>query len=82
MAKNTGMIRNLDELGRIVIPMEIRKKFNISIGDGMQIYVDNNNTIILKKYERNCIFCNSTKNLKVFNDKLICKKCLDKLNNI
>ena len=82
MKKNTGMIRNLDDLGRIVIPMEIRKKFNISIGDGIQIYVDTNNTIILKKYERNCTFCGNNKNLKTFNDKLICKKCLDKLYNI
>ena len=54
--KNTGIIRRADELGRIVIPMEIRNRFNIKEKDPMEIYVDSN-SIILKKYEPNCLFC-------------------------
>lgn len=81
MLKNTGIIRKLDDLGRIVIPMEIRKKFNISEGDGMEIHIDSDNTIVLKKYERNCVFCGNNKNLKTFNDKLICKKCLNSIDS-
>lgn len=76
--KSTGMVRRIDELGRIVIPKEIRKKLEIDIKDPMEIYVDGR-SITLKKIEDNCIFCGSNKNLITFKDKLICKKCLDLL---
>ena len=79
--KSTGIIRKLDELGRVVIPIELRNKFNITEKDPIEIYVDGSN-IILKKYENTCIFCGSTENLKEFKDKQICKKCLKKLNNL
>lgn len=82
MIKNTGIFRKVDELGRIVIPMSLRKKLNISSGDGLEIYTDNNNVLILKKYERTCIFCGNNKTLKKYKDSLICKNCLNKLNNI
>lgn len=76
--KATGMIRKVDELGRVVIPIEIRNKFKISEKDELEIYVDSS-SIILKKYEPNCIFCGNTKNLVEYKDKLICNKCLDKI---
>ena len=79
--KTTGIIRKLDELGRVVIPMEIRKKLEIEQKDPIEIYLDGN-SIILKKYEVGCIFCNSPKDLNRFQDKFICKKCLQKLNNL
>lgn len=79
--KNTGIIRRADELGRIVIPMEIRNRFNIKEKDPMEIYVDSN-SIILKKYEPNCLFCGETKDLVEFNNKIICKKCISKLQRI
>ena len=78
--KSTGIVRRLDELGRIVIPIEIRNKFNISERDPIEIYVDGSN-IILSKYESSCIFCGNTKNLKEFKDKNICNLCLKKLTN-
>ena len=71
--KNTGIIRKLDELGRIVIPIEIRNQFNLLEKDQLEIYVKHN-TIILKKYEENCIICGNTKNLERFKGKLICSK--------
>jgi len=67
--------------GRVVIPMEIRKKFDISEKDPLEIYVETN-SIILKKYEPNCIFCGKNKNLFPFGDKLICDKCTFKISKL
>lgn len=76
--KSTGMVRRVDELGRVVIPKEIRKKLEISEKDPIEIYVEGR-SIILKKIEDNCIFCESNKNLITYKEKLICKKCLENL---
>ena len=81
MIKSTGIIRRVDELGRVVIPIELRNKFGIFEKDPIEIYVDGS-SIVLKKYEPNCIFCGSTKNLVSYNDKLICKKCAEKITQI
>ena len=79
--KSTGIIRKLDELGRIVIPIELRNKFNISEKDPIEIYVDGSN-IILKKYEVNCIFCGKTENLREYKGKPVCLNCLSKLSDL
>lgn len=79
--KSTGMVRRIDELGRIVIPKEIRKKFNIEIKDPIEIYVDGS-SIILKKYLPNCIFCGSSKDLVTYKDKLICSNCSKKISEL
>ena len=79
--KSTGIVRRMDELGRVVIPIEIRNQFNIAEKDPMEIYVDGS-SIILKKFEPNCIFCGNTKNLLEYNDKLICEKCKNKISNL
>ena len=76
--KSTGVIRKIDELGRIVIPKEVRKKLGINIKDPMEIYADSN-SITLRKVEDKCTFCGSTKDLIEFKGKLICKKCFDEL---
>lgn len=72
--KSTGIVRRVDELGRVVIPIELRNKFGIAEKDPIEIYVEGSN-IILRKYEPNCVFCGSTKNLIEYKDKLICEKC-------
>ena len=77
--KSTGIIRRVDELGRVVIPIELRNKFGITEKDPMEIYVDGS-SIILKKYEPNCIFCGSSKKLIDFQDKLIYEKCAEKIS--
>lgn len=77
--KATGIIRRVDELGRVVIPIEIRNKFNIIEKDPLEIYV-NDSSIILKKYEPNCVFCGSTENLVQYKDKLVCENCSKELN--
>lgn len=79
--KATGIIRRVDELGRVVIPIEIRNQFNIVEKDPIEIYVDGS-SIILKKYEPNCVFCNSTENLIEYKDKLVCKNCSKQLNEL
>ena len=79
--KATGIIRKVDELGRVVIPIEIRNKFNINEKDELEIYVDSS-SIVLKKYEPNCIFCGSTKNLVEYKGKLICNKCSQKITEL
>ena len=79
--KSTGIIRRVDELGRVVLPIELRNKFGITEKDPMEIYVDGN-SIILKKYEPNCIFCGSSKKLVEFEDKVICQKCADKISKL
>lgn len=79
--KSTGVIRRVDELGRIVIPIELRSQFGISEKDPMEIFVDGS-SIVFKKYEPNCIFCGSTKKLSEFEGKLICKKCANNIYKI
>lgn len=78
--KSTGIVRNVDELGRIVIPKEIRKKFNIEIKDPIEIYVDGY-SIVLKKYSQNCTFCGNSKDLISYKDKLMCSNCLNNIIN-
>lgn len=79
--KATGIVRKVDELGRIVIPIELRNKLDIAIKDPIEIFVEGS-SIILKKYEPNCIFCGSSKELSSYKDKLVCSKCLVKLSNL
>ena len=79
--KSTGIIRRMDELGRVVIPIEIRNQFHIVEKDPIEIYVDGS-SIILKKYEPNCIFCGNSKNLISYKDKLVCTKCAQKLSDL
>ena len=78
--KNTGIVRRLDELGRITLPIELRRTLGIDIKDSIEIYVDNS-TIVLKKYEPTCIFCGESENVVAHKDKNVCKKCLDEIKN-
>lgn len=81
MLKNTGIIRKVDELGRIGIPIEIRNQFCIMEKGLVEIFIENNN-IILKKYQPNCILCRNNKDLLSYNGKLICSKCITKISNM
>ena len=74
--RKTGNTRKIDELGRIVLPAEVRRALNINRTDDIEIYTDDN-TIILKKYSDVCVFCGSSDGLKKFKDKNICLKCIE-----
>ena len=74
--KSTGITRNLDELGRIVLPIELRKTLDINIKDPLEIYVEGN-MIILKKYAPGCVICGNMRDLINFKDKQVCRKCIE-----
>ena len=80
MVKSTGIVRKIDELGRFVIPMEMRNKLGISNNDSLEIYVEGT-SIILKKYQPDCVFCGNSKNITEYKGKNICEKCLNDLKN-
>ena len=73
--KSTGIVRKVDELGRIVLPIELRRTLDISERDSLEIYVDGN-SVILKKYEPDCIFCGNARDVINFKGKNICPACL------
>lgn len=77
--KSTGIVRKVDELGRIVLPIELRRTLDIAEKDALEIYVDDD-AIVLKKYEPSCIFCGNSKDVVSFKGKNICPKCLEELN--
>ena len=79
--KSTGIVRKLDDLGRVVIPMEIRNTFGWSNKDSLEIFV-NEDCIILRKYQPACVFCGETENNVIFNDKRVCKRCIEKLDSL
>lgn len=76
--KATGIVRKVDELGRIVLPIELRRTLNIDIKDPVEIFVEGE-AIILKKYEPSCIFCGNAKEVVNYKGKNICKSCLKEL---
>ena len=79
--KSTGIIRKIDELGRFVIPMEMRNKLGISNNDSLEIYVEGT-SIVLRKYQPDCVFCGSSKNVVEYKGKNVCEKCLNEMKNI
>ena len=76
--KSTGIVRKVDELGRIVLPVELRRTLNIAERDALEIYVDDDR-IILRKYEPSCIFCGNSKDVVSFKGKNICPACMNEL---
>ncbi len=79
--KSTGITRPVDALGRVVIPMEIRENLDINPKDLLDISVQGNQ-IVLTKHGNSCIFCDSCDDLVIFEDKKICKSCLEKLSKL
>ena len=78
---HSGIVRNIDELGRFVIPKELRTAFGIQNGDPIEISADGDE-IILKKHYPYCIFCGNQDDVSVFNGKKICAECLEKIKKL
>ncbi len=76
--KSTGVVRKVDELGRIVLPIEIRKILDIKQKDAIEIFTEGD-TIVLRKYEPACIFCNNANDVIYFNGKRVCASCIRSL---
>lgn len=79
--KSTGIVRKVDELGRIVLPIEMRRTLDIAEKDALEIYVEGS-TVILKKYKPSCIFCDTAKDVSEFKGKNVCPKCLKELKSL
>lgn len=79
--KSTGIVRKVDELGRIVLPIELRRTLGIEEKDALEIYVEGN-TVILRKYQPSCVFCDSADNVVNFKGKNICRKCLREMGKL
>ena len=72
--KSTGIVRKVDQLGRVVLPIEIRRTFDINYLDSMEIYVDRDR-IILRKYKPGCIFCGNADKVEDFRGSIVCEEC-------
>lgn len=79
--KSTGIVRPVDSLGRIVLPIELRRIMDIECKDSIEIFVDGS-YIMLKKYQPSCIFCDSMDDIRTYNGKNVCKNCIDKMSKL
>lgn len=79
--KATGIVRKIDELGRIVLPMELRRTMDINYRDALEILVDGEN-IVLRKYKPSCVFCDNAKNVLNYKGKNVCQNCIDEVKGL
>ena len=77
--KSTGIIRKVDELGRIVLPIEIRRTLDIQEKDELEIFMENDQ-IVLQKFEPSCIFCASSEGLVSYHGKTVCQECIQNMS--
>ena len=77
----TGIVRRVDPVGRVVIPMEIRRTLGISPGDPMEILVQGEE-IVIRRFAEVCAFCGNKKNLKSFKGRKICETCRKKISSL
>ena len=78
MMKSTGFVRQIDPLGRIVLPRDLRKSLELNERDSVEFFLDGN-TIVIKKYQASCIFCGNAEDLISFKGKCVCPSCAKKL---
>lgn len=78
MMKSTGIVRKVDELGRVVIPIELRRTLGIGEKDALEIFVDGDK-IVLKKYEPTCIFTGNAENLVFYRGKMVSEQSIREL---
>lgn len=78
--KSIGIVRQLDTLGRVVIPIEIRRTLDLPCGTPIEIYVEGDK-IVLHKFQHKCEFCGSTDNITGFKGKFVCERCINQLSD-
>ena len=78
--KTTGIVRRIDELGRVVLPVELRRTLGLDVRDPVEVFVEED-CIVLRKYQPNCIFCGSSKNITYFRSKSVCTECRRQLKD-
>ncbi len=79
--KSTGIVRRIDELGRVVLPIELRRTMNLEVRDPVEIFMEGD-AIVLKKYEASCLFCGGNRQLTEYRGKQICGDCLRQLREL
>lgn len=77
--KSTGIVRKVDELGRIVLPIEMRRTLDIAEKDTLEVYVEGD-SIILRKYQDACVFCDSVREVVNFKGRCVCQDCIAMLS--
>ena len=78
--KATGIVRRIDDLGRVVLPVDLRRALGLEIRDPVEVFVDED-AIILRKYQLSCVFCGSSKDTTLFRSKPICPECRRQLKS-
>ncbi len=78
--KATGILRRVDEMGRVVIPKELRDSLDLKSEDSIEIFVKNDK-IVLQKYEQSCLFCDNSDNTIIYMGKRVCNNCLEEMDN-
>ena len=76
--KSTGIVRRIDDLGRVVLPVELRRTLNLEVRDPVEIFIDGD-AIVLRKYDAACLFCGAPRDLRSYRGKQICRSCLRQL---
>ncbi|MGN0658857.1 MAG: AbrB/MazE/SpoVT family DNA-binding domain-containing protein [Emergencia sp.] len=79
--KATGIVRPVDALGRVVIPVELRRNLGIKTEDSLEIFVDGQ-YIMLKKYEPSCVFCGEADDVRLIHGKTVCTKCIEEMKKL
>jgi len=79
--KPAGVVRKVDQLGRIVLPKSLRKRYQMNEGDPVEILVQGDH-IILERYHPKCVFCGSIEAVKDFKDRYICGECIGEMNRL
>lgn len=74
--KATGIVRKVDELGRIVVPIELRRSLGIGDRDAVEMSIEDN-SIVIRKHQPSCVFCGSTEEISQYKQKVVCKNCID-----
>ena len=77
--KATGIVRKVDKLGRVVLPIELRRTLEIEEHDSLEIALEGD-CIILRKYQPTCIFCGAEEDLLTYRNKRVCRRCLQEMN--
>ena len=78
--RSTGIVRRIDQLGRVTIPMETRNILGIKVNDSLEIFTEDN-MIILKKYQPCCIFCGNARDVMTFKGQNICPACIKEISS-
>ena len=76
--KSTGIVRNIDQLGRVVLPMELRKLLDLKVQDPVEIFTQGND-VVIRKYRPSCVFCNRNDQIVEFKGLNVCDHCIAEL---